>query len=108
MEKLFEAQIGHLDEAHFLILLWTAMAEDKMKAYNITNCFDDLKHHRITRTKQTAVSSVDSLFALCFIDIRGEGNRKNLYITKHGAKALETLVLKANFKPKPSIFLEGS
>ena len=84
---LFDEQVQHLAEAHFLVLLWAAQGEDRKIRYNITNCFDDLKHVGLTRTKQTAVAIVDTLRALRFIDLRDEGNRKNLYITTHGARA---------------------
>jgi hypothetical protein len=106
MKDLFEAQVSHLKEAHFLVLYWAATAEDRGLAYNITNCFDDLKFLRITRTKQTAVAIVESLEALRFIELRDEGNRKNIYINSYGAKALEMLVRREAFKPKPSAFLE--
>lgn len=106
MDNLFQEQIDHLEEAHFLVLYWGAAAEDRGVKYNITNCFDDLKFQGITRTKQTATSVLDALEKLRFIDIRDEGNRKNIYITHYGAKALETLVLKQVYSPKKSIFLE--
>ena len=104
---LFDEQVQHLAEAHFLVLLWAAQGEDRKIRYNITNCFDDLKHVGLTRTKQTAVAIVDTLRALRFIDLRDEGNRKNLYITTHGARALEGLVLRQSYTPKQSAFLEG-
>ena len=105
-EQLFKDQVGGLQEAHFLVLYWGATAEDRKVRYNITNCFDDLKSLRITRTKQTATAVVDALRALRFIDVRDEGNRKNIYITSYGAKALEALVLRQAFSPKKSVFLE--
>lgn len=108
MDELFEEQIRHLSEMHFLILFWAAQGEDRARRYNITNCFDDLKSCSLTRTKQTAVAAVEALSALRFIDLREEGNRKNLYITRHGAKALEALVLRQAYTPRPSAFLEGS
>ena len=107
MTNLFDEQIASLAETHFLVLLWAAQSEDRKARYNITNCFDDLKHLGLTRTKQTAVAVVDTLRTLRFIDLRDEGNRKNLYITTYGAKALETLVLKQAFVSKQSAFLEG-
>ena len=107
MNELFDAQVNQLKEAHFLVLSWVARAEDKDTCYNITNCFDDLKHHGITRTKQNAVAIVEALQSLCFVALREEGNRKNLYITNFGAKALEKLVLRRIFTSKPSAFLEG-
>ena len=106
MEKLFKEQVEHLDEPHFLVLYWGASAEDKGMHYNITNCFDDLKYLGITRTKQTATAILDALEKLRFINIRDEGNRKNIYITHYGAKALEILALQEAFIPKKSIFLE--
>ncbi len=105
-KKLFREQTEHLQEAHFLVLYWVAMAEDRGRAYNITNCFDDLKALAITRTKQTATAIVETLQCLRFIDIRDEGNRKNMYITAYGAKALESLVLGEVYKPRQSTFLE--
>lgn len=107
MNDLFEEQVNHLGESHFLVLSWAAKAEDRRVRYNITNCFDDLKYSAITRTKQNAVAVVDSLSLLRFVDIREEGNRKNLYITTYGAKALASLVLSRTFAPKRSAFLEG-
>ncbi len=105
---IFQEQVKHLGEPHFLVLYWVAAAEDRRMRYNITNCFDDLKYLRLTRTKQTAVSVIESLAALRFIAIRDEGNRKNIYITQHGARALESLVRQHTFAPKPSAFLEVS
>jgi len=75
MESLFQEQVDHLEEKHFLVLYWVAQAEDRHIAYNITNCFDDLKLADITRTKQNAVAAVETLAALRFLDIRGQGNR---------------------------------
>ncbi len=106
MDKLFESQISGLRETHFLILYWSALAEEKGIKYNITNVFDDLKYQGITRTKQSAVSYVDSLHYLCFIRRAEESNRKNIYISVNGAKALEYLVSKKVFQPKESMFLE--
>ena len=106
LAALFAAQVGGIQECHFLVLLWAAQAEDRKLRYNITNCFDDLKHHRITRTKQSAVSIVEDLAALCFVSLRDEGNRRHLYISPYGAKALELLVLQQKFTPRPSAFLE--
>lgn len=106
-KQLFDEQVEHLEEAHFLVLYWAAQSEGAGVRYNITNCFDDLKHHSITRTKQTAVAAIEALVALRFVNLREEGNRKNLYITTYGAKALETLVLDRAFEPKPSAFLEA-
>ncbi len=104
--KLFREQVGGLLEAHFLILYWAALAEDRKRRYNITNCFDDLKAQTITRTKQTATALVEALQALRFLDIRDEGNRKNVYITPYGAKALESMILNQTYSPQKSQFLE--
>lgn len=104
--ELFETQISRLGEAQYLILLWVTKAEGKGKKYNITNCFDDLKHLGITRTKQTAVAAVESLSALCFVEVRDERNRKNIYISKHGAQALARLVSSNRFEAKTSAYLE--
>lgn len=107
MDQLFKEQIENLQESHFLVLYWVATAEDQGARYNMTNCFDDLKFLAITRTKQTATALVEALQALRFLDIRDEGNRKNMYITPYGARALESLVLKKVFSPKKSAFLEA-
>ena len=107
LAALFEAQVDGLLECHFLVLLWAAQAEDRKAKYNITNCFDDLKHHRITRTKQSAVSIVEDLAALCFVSLRDEGNRRNIYISPYGAKALEQMVMQQKFTPLASSFLEN-
>lgn len=82
------------------------MSEAESIKYNITNCFDDLKHANITRTKQTAVSIVETLWALCYVDIREERNRKNIYITSHGAKALEKLIKSNRYTVKKSLSME--
>lgn len=108
LKDLFTEQVDHLGEPHFLTLFWAAQAEGRSMRYNLTNCFDDLKHHGITRTKQSAVAVIDSLAALCFIVVKGEGNRRNLYISPYGARALEQLVLKKRFNPRKSAFLEGN
>ncbi len=108
LPALFQAQVGGLLEPHFLVLWWAAQAEDRKARYNITNCFDDLKFHRITRTKQSAVSIVEDLGALCFVLLKDEGNRRNIYITPYGAKALEQLVLQGRFAPRTSAFLESA
>ncbi len=107
MKELFEQQILILKETHFHVLYWSAKAEEKGQKYNITNVFDDLKFAGCTRTKQSAVSFVDSLSALCFINVAGDSNKKNISITKFGAKALEYLVSNNKFKIKKSLFLEG-
>ncbi len=107
-KELFNDQIAKLQEGHFLVLLWAARAEDRKVKYNITNGFDDLKSHAITRTKQNAVAVIEALAALCFVQLRGEGNRRNIYITPYGARALETLVLNNRYHQRQSSFLEGS
>ena len=104
--ELFEQQLSRLGEEHFLVLLWAATGEDRQVKYNITNLFDDLKRGGITRTKQTAVAIVESLRILCLIDVRDERNRKNIYITSFGAKALEKLITTGRFVKKSSAFLE--
>lgn len=104
---LFEEQVQRLQESHFLILYWAAKSEGCDVKYNITNAFDDLKLAGLTRTKQTAVSVVFALLTLCFIDIRDEHNRKNIYITRYGAKALEMMVKKNLFEPRASAYLEN-
>jgi hypothetical protein len=53
------------------------------------------------------VASVEALSALRFLSLRGEGNRRHLYITRYGARALEALVRRQAYTPKPSAFLEG-
>ena len=105
MDKLFESQLDKLKKHHFLILYWAAEAEvDKIK-YNITNVFDDLKAHGITRTKQSAMSYIDVLSALCFIEVKEESNRKNIYLSKYGEMALERVVANDLFKLEKSIYL---
>lgn len=107
MNELFEKQIGNLQGAHFLVLYWTTVAEDKKVKYNITNVFDDLKNLKVTRTKQSAVAYVETLKALCFIEVREESNRKNLYLTNYGAQALEKMIISKKYKPEKSSYLEG-
>ena len=75
--------------------------------YNITYVYDDLKYLGVTRTKQNVVAYIEALANLHFITLNDESNRKNLYITKYGAKALEILVKQGTFTAKPSNFLEG-
>jgi len=104
---LFEEQVLRLQESHFLILYWATQSEGRGHKYNITNAFDDLKLAGLTRTKQTAVSSVFALLTLCFIDIRDEHNRKNIYITRYGARALEMMVKRNLFKAQASAYLEN-
>ena len=105
--ELFEKQIDKLQRPHFLVLYWTTVAEDRSIRYNITNVFDDLKDLKVTRTKQSAVSFVETLKALCFIELREESNRKNLYLTKYGAQALEKLIIGKKFEPEKSRYIEG-
>lgn len=107
MNELFEKQIAELQRAHFLVLYWTTVAEDKKIRYNITNVFDDLKYLKVTRTKQSAVAFVETLKTLCFIAIREESNRKNLYLSNYGAQALEKLIISKKFEPEKSNYLEG-
>ncbi|MDF7809550.1 hypothetical protein P4E94_19085 [Pontiellaceae bacterium B12219] len=107
MDQLFTDQLERLREHHFLILFWAAEAEVKGLKYNITNAFDDLKDLGITRTKQSVMGYVESLYMLCFIDLKEERNRKNIYLAEHGAEALEALVKNSNFKTKKSRFMEG-
>jgi len=104
--ELFTRQIDGLSESQFLVLLWAAQGEDHSVKYNITNCFDDLKQIGITRTKQTAVSVVESMRSLCFIEIRDERNRKNIYITKWGAQALASLVAAKRYVTRESFYLK--
>jgi len=103
--ELFEAQMSRLTEEHFLVLYWATICEDKGVKYNITNCFDDLKHSGITRTKQTAVAVVEAMRLMCLIDIRDERNRKNIYLTKYGGQALKRL-LTSGFTAKDSSYLK--
>ncbi len=103
---LFESQVSGLGEAHYLLLLWSAKSEGFSLKYNLTNFFDDLKHLGITRTKQNAVAVIESTACLCFIEVRDERNRKNIYITRHGARALARLVESRRFEAKNSAFLE--
>lgn len=91
-----------------MILYWAAEAEVRGLKYNITNAFDDLKDLGITRTKQSVMAYVESLHMLCFIDVKDERNRKNLYLGEAGARALEELVKSSSFKTKKSRFMEGN
>jgi len=106
LTDLFESQVGRLGEAHYLVLLWSAKSEGATRKYNLTNFFDDLKHLGITRTKQTAVAVIEAMASLCFIEVRDERNRKNIYITRHGARALARLVEGRRYEAKNSAFLE--
>jgi hypothetical protein len=107
MDQLFKDQLERLREYHFLILFWAAEAEVKGLKYNITNAFDDLKDLGITRTKQSVMGYLESLHMLCFIDLKEERNRKNIYLAEHGEEALKALVTNSNFKTKKSRFMEG-
>ncbi len=104
--ELIDRQLSRLGEEHFLVLYWATLSEVQRVKYNITNCFDDLKHTGLTRTKQTAVAAVEAMRLLCLIDIRDERNRKNIYITKFGAQALKQLVESGNYTTRSSAFLE--
>ena len=108
MEKLFEEQIRKLKKHLYLILYWAAEAEVAKLKYNITNVFDDLKALGITRTKQSAMSYIDVLEALCFIDVKEERNRKNIYISEYGETALERVVSRKQFNIEKSTYLGGS
>ena len=107
LEKLFREQVSRLELSHFLILYWAAESEGIELKYNITNLFDDLKSAGITRTKQTAVAAVLSLATLCFVDLREEHNRKNIYITRFGARALESMIKNGVFKKIESSYIRG-
>ena len=104
--ELFELQLGRLCEEHFLALYWATVSEFINVNYNITNYFDDLKHLGLTRTKQTAVAAIEALRLMGLIDLRDARNRKNIFITRYGASALQRLVKAGNFKSKPSEYLE--
>ncbi|MBP5639194.1 MAG: hypothetical protein J6X55_06930 [Victivallales bacterium] len=106
ISELFKQQVARMTYAHFLVLCWCAQSEDLKVKYNITNCFDDLKSCGVTRTKQTAVAIVETLYTLSFVDVRDEKNRKNLYISAWGAKALQQMVLNQQYVMKKSSYLE--
>jgi hypothetical protein len=107
MKDLFEEQLKKLKRHHFLILYWAAEAEVNGVRYNITNVFDDLKMAGITRTKQSAVSYVETLDALCLITVKEESNRKNIYLSSYGETALEKLVTEKSFEILKSNYLGG-
>ena len=107
MEELFSKQLEKIKRHHFLILYWAAEAEVGRVKYNITNVFDDLKMIGVTRTKQSAMSYVEVLDALCLVEVREESNRKNIYISEYGEKALEELVKSRSFEVEKSNFLGG-
>jgi len=105
--ELYELQLARLGEEHFLALCWATVSEYKSLDYNITNYFDDLKHLGLTRTKQTAMAAIEALRLLGFVDLRDSRNRKNIFITRFGANALQRLVKTGHFKSKPSDYLES-
>ncbi len=107
-EQLYELQLSRLGEEHFLALYWATVSEYKSLAYNITNYFDDLKHLGLTRTKQTAMAAIEAMRLMGLIDLRDSRNRKNIFITRFGANALQRLVKDRNFKSKPSEYLEST
>lgn len=107
MVDIFENQLKKLKKHHFLILYWSAEAEVKNVKYNITNVFDDLKIIGITRTKQSAMTYIDVLDALCFIKVKEESNRKNIYISEYGEIVLERLVEDSLYNVEKSTFLGG-
>jgi hypothetical protein len=51
---------------------------------------------------------VESLFMLCFIDVKDERNRKNIYLADAGAQALEALVKTGKFKTRQSRYMEDA
>ncbi len=104
---LWKKQLERLKRSHFLILYWAAQAEVMHRKYNITNAFDDLKSAGETRTKQSAVCFVETLEILCLVEIREESNRKNIYITEAGEKALEMQARQQTHKLVGSTFLGG-
>ena len=106
METLFDDQLSMLAQPHVNILYWAAIAEDRDAPYNITNAFDDLKHLKLTRTKQTVYAFIEALRVCCFLDIKEQGNKKNLFITRYGAKALE-LLMHRGYEPSASHHLGG-
>ena len=106
--ELYELQLSRLGEEHFLALCWATVSEYKSLAYNITNYFDDLKHLGLTRTKQTAMAAIEAMRLMGLIDLRDSRNRKNIFITRFGANALQRLVKAGNFKNKPSEYLEST
>jgi len=106
IRTLITEQVSRLQESHYLILYWSAQGEGRGKKYNITNIFDDLKSAGITRTKQTAVAAVTALQTLCFLDVREEANRKNVYITRAGGKALQEMLTQKRYQLKESNYLK--
>lgn len=106
-ESILINQVKRLEEPHFLILLWCSRANYLKKDYNITNVFDDLKRHNLTRTKQNAVSYIEGLHLLSYIDILSKSNKKNLLVTNLGLEVLSSLVKEDKFSiEKKSIYLE--
>lgn len=104
---LFDKQVEKLEIHHFLILYWAAEAEVLQLKYNITNVFDDLKDIHVTRTKQSVTAYLESLEMLCFIEVKDEKNRKNIYITEFGAQAIQKILEIKNYKTRKSRFLGG-
>lgn len=107
MNELFTEQLQKIEQHHFLILFWVAEAESLGIKYNITNLFDDLKDADVTRTKQSVTAYVESLEMLCFIELKDEKNRKNIYITTYGVEALEKILEIKDYKTKKSRFIGG-
>ena len=105
-EKLISKQISNLNLEHFLILYWGALAKDLEENYNVTNAFDDLKFHSLTRTKQNAVAYIESLAMLSFIQLHFKSNKKNIIITENGLEVLGQLVERERFKIKKSNYLK--
>ena len=105
-EQLVLKQISNLSLEHFLILYWGTLARDLKKDYNVTNAFDDLKFHSLTRTKQNAVAYIESLALLSFIELNFKSNKKNITITTTGLDVLRQLVEKEKFKIKESNYLK--
>ena len=106
LRDLLQLQVSRLGYGHYLVLYWCAQGEGMSVKYNITNCFDDLKHCGVTRTKQTAVGVIETLHVLGYVDVKDERNRKNIYITRWGAKALQQLVLSNRYETKESLYLK--
>ena len=106
LRDLLQLQVSRLGYGHYLVLYWCAQGEGMSVKYNITNCFDDLKHCGVTRTKQTAVGVIETLHVLGYVDVKDERNRKNIYLTNFGGQALARLAESGRFQTKKSHFLE--
>ena len=106
-DSFIQEQVGRLDQIHFLIMYWAARARDLKKDYNVTNVFDDLKAQHLTRTKQSAVSFIESLYHLAYIDLLMKANKKTLYLREEGLAVLELLVRQKKFNFKQSQYLES-